>query len=238
MNFQQRVIKFALLAACFLSIISSAAAQSTIFNIPSSDVQSSRTVYLETNFITHFASYSNGGYQTYGQRVVVGVPGNIEVGTNVYYTRTSSPQPIIVQPNLKWQFYQNEKLGVAIAAGALLSTPVTHRSDSSTTGLVYVVGSKSFAGAHAPRLTFGGYQLVGRFEDGTDKTGMLAAIEQPVTKKFSVLTDWFSGKNSFGYVTPGVAFTFSPKDNIYAGYSIGNQGRGNNSLGVYYGHTF
>jgi hypothetical protein len=238
MNFQQRIIKFALLAACVLSIISSATAQSTIFNIPSSDVQASRKVYLETDFITHFASYSNGGYQTYGQRIVVGVPGNIEVGANVYYTRASSPQPITVQPNVKWQFYQNEKLGVAIAAGALLSTPVTHRSDSRTTGLVYVVGSKSFNGAHAPRLTFGGYQLLGRFEDGTDKTGVMAAVEQPVTKKFSVLTDWFSGKNSLGYVTPGVAFTFSPKNNIYAGYSIGNQGRGNNSLGVYYGHTF
>ena len=234
----QRFIKLALLVAGVLSTISSAAAQSTIFNIPSSDVQSSRRVYLETDFITHFASYANGGYQIYGQRVVVGVPGNIEVGANVYYTRTSSPQPISVQPNVKWQFYQNEKLGVAIAAGALLSTPVRHRNDSSTTGLVYVVGSKSFSGSHTPRLTFGGYQLLGRFEDGTDKTGVMAAVEQPLTKNFSVLTDWFSGKNSFGYVTPGVGITLSPKNNIYAGYSIGNHGRGNNSLGVYYGHTF
>lgn len=238
MKFQQRVLKFALFVACLLSLTSSAAAQSTIFNIPSSDVQAPRKVYLETDFITHFASYANGGYQTYGERIVVGVPGNIEVGANVYYTRASSAQPITVQPNVKWQFYQNERLGVAIAVGALLSTPVTHRSDGSTTGLVYVVGSKSFTGSRAPRLTFGGYQLLGRFADGTDKTGVLAAVEQPVTKKFSVLTDWFSGKNNLGYVTPGVAFTFSPKNNVYAGYSIGNQGRGNNALGIYYGHTF
>ena len=238
MKFQARIVKFALLIACLLSLTSSAWAQSTIFNIPSSDVQSPRKVYLETDFITHFASYKNGGFQTYGERIVVGIPGNIEVGANVYYTRASSAQPITVQPNIKWQFYNNEKVGVAIAAGALLSTPVTHRSDGSTTGMVYLVGSKSFSGARTPRLTFGGYQLLGRFADGTDKSGVMAAIEQPVTKKFSVLTDWFSGKNSLGYVTPGVAFTFSPKNNIYAGYSIGNQGRGNNSLGVYYGHTF
>jgi len=237
-KFQPRIVNFALLIACLLSLTSSALAQSTIFNIPSSDVQSPRKVYLETDFITHFASYANGGYQTYGERIVVGVPGNIEVGANVYYTRASGAQPINVQPNVKWQFYQNEKRGVAIAAGALLSTPVTHRSDGSTTGMVYLVGSKSFSGSRAPRLTFGGYQLLGRFEDGTDKSGVMAAIEQPVTKKFSILTDWFSGKNSLGYVTPGVAYTFSPKNNIYAGYSIGNQGRGNNSLGIYYGHTF
>lgn len=232
------IIKLSLLVICLLSISSSGAAQSTIFNIPSSDVQAPRKVYLETDFITHFASYANGGFQTYGERVVVGLPGNIEVGANVYYTRAATAQPINVQPNLKWKFYENEELGLAIAAGVLVSTPVTHRRDGNTTGLVYVVGSKSFPGARGPRLTFGGYQLVGRFEAGTDKTGVLAAVEQPLTKKFSVLADWFSGKNNLGYVTPGVAFTFSPKNNIYAGYSIGNQGRGNNSLGIYYGHTF
>jgi hypothetical protein len=39
-------------------------------------------------------------------------------------------------------------------------------------------------------------------------------------------------------VTAGTGITLSPANNIYAGYSFGNQGRGNNSLGVYYGHTF
>ena len=234
----QRIIKLALLVACFLSIISSAAAQSTIFNIPSSDVQGPRRVYLETDFITHFASYANGGYQTYGERVVVGLPGNIEVGVNAYYTRASSAQPVSVQPDLKWQFYSNEKRGLAFAAGVLVSTPVTHRRDGATTGMVYVLGSKSFPGSHGPRLTFGGYQLVGRFDDGTDKTGVLAGFEQPLNKTFSFVTDWFSGNNNLGYVTPGVGITLSPKNNIYAGYSIGNQGRGNNSLGVYYGHSF
>lgn len=234
----QRIIQLALLVACWLSIISSATAQSTIFNIPSTDVQAPRKVYLENDFITHFASYSNGGYVTYGPRIVVGLPGNVEVGVNAYYTRASSPQPINVQPNIKWQFYNNEKTGVAIAVGGLVSTPVTHRRDASTTGLVYVVGSKSFQGSHGPRLTFGGYQLLGRFDDGTDKSGVLAGFEQPLNKTFSFVTDWFSGKNYLGYVTPGVGITLSPKNNIFAGYSIGNHGRGNNSLGVYYGHTF
>lgn len=238
MKLHDRIIKLALLAACLLSVVSSAAAQSTIFNIPSTDVQAPRKVYLEADFITHFASYANGGYQTYEPRVVVGLPGNVEVGVNLAYTRTSSAQPIEVQPNLKWQFYSNEKRGLAIAAGVLVSIPVTHRRDGRTTGLVYVVGSKSFLSGRGPRLTFGGYQLVGRFEDGTDKTGVLAGFEQPLNKTFSFVTDWFSGKNACGYVTPGVGITLSPKNNIYAGYSIGNQGRGNNSLGVYFGHTF
>jgi len=243
LHFQQRVIKVAL-SACLLAgfvglaNLSVVTAQSTIFNVPLSDVQAPRKVYLEADFITHFASYQNGGYQTYGPRVVVGLPGNKEVGVNVFYTRTSPAEPIDVQPNFKWQFYSNEKRGLAVAAGVLVSIPVTRRRDGKTTGMVYVVGSKNFQGTRGPRLTFGGYQLVGRFDDGTDRAGVLAGYEQPLTKKFSFVTDWFSGKNDLGYVTAGTGITLSPANNIYAGYSFGNQGRGNNSLGVYYGHTF
>jgi hypothetical protein len=234
----QNNVRLALLVACLLCGISRVAAQSTIFNVPSSDVQAPREVYLETDFITHFASYKDGGYQTYGPRVVVGLPGNTELGVNVFYTRASPAQPIDVQPNFKWQFYGNEKRGLAVAAGVLVSIPVTRRRDGKTTGLLYVVGSKTFPGTYGPRLTFGGYRLVGPFDSGTDKTGVLAGYEQPVTKTFSFVSDWFSGNNDLGYVTAGTGITLSPKNNIYAGYSFGNQGRGNNSLGVYYGHTF
>ncbi|MGH9873798.1 MAG: hypothetical protein ACRD9S_15215 [Pyrinomonadaceae bacterium] len=159
MKLHPTLIKLALLVTCSLSISSSAAAQSTIFNIPSTDVQAPRKVYFEADFITHFASYSNGGYQTYLPRVVVGLPGNIEVGVNVAYTRTSSPQPIGVQPNFKWQFYSNEKRGLAVAAGVLVSIPVTRRSEGRTTGLAYLIGSKRIPGKHGPRLTFGGEGL-------------------------------------------------------------------------------
>lgn len=238
MKLHSNLIKLALVVAFLWGGVSIAAAQTTIFNIPTSDVQAPRKVYLEADFITHFASYKDGGYQTYGPRVVVGLPGNSEVGVNVFYTRTSPGEPIDVQPNFKWQFYANEKYGLAVAAGVLVSIPVTRRREARTTGMLYVVGSKTFTGKYGPRLTFGGYNLVGRFEDGTDKTGVLAGYEQPLTKKFSFVTDWFSGKNDIGYVTPGVGITFSPKQSLYAGYSFGNQGRGNNALGVYYGYSF
>ena len=52
------------------------------------------------------------------------------------------------------------------------------------------------------------------------------------------VADWFSGKNAFGYVTPGFSFTL-PKSSLFnVGYSIGNHGRGNNALFLYYGITF
>lgn len=241
MKLHPRIIKLALLGAGLVAGFSNASkvmGQSTVFNIPSSDVQAPRKVYLEADFITHFASYKDGGYQTYGPRVVVGLPGNTEVGVNAFYTRTSPAEPIDVQPNFKWQFYSNEKRGLALAAGVLVTIPVTRRHEGKTTGMLYVVGSKTFPGTHGPRLTFGGYTLAGSFEEGTDKTGVLVGYEQPLTKKFSFVSDWSSGNNDFGYLVVGTGITLSPKSLLYAGYNFGNQGRGNNSLGVFYGYSF
>ncbi len=70
------------------------------------------------------------------------------------------------------------------------------------------------------------------------KTGAIVGYEQPLHSKVSFVADWFSGKNRFGYVTPGFAFTVSKRSLFYAGYSIGNQGRKNNGLFLYYGITF
>jgi hypothetical protein len=52
------------------------------------------------------------------------------------------------------------------------------------------------------------------------------------------VADWLSGKNRFGYVTPGFSFVVTKTSAFYAGYSIGNFGRKNNALFLYYGITF
>lgn len=238
MKQQLNLIKLGFVGACLLASFQIVTAQSTIFNVPSTDVQSPGKVYLEGDFIMHYGSYRDGGYQTYGPRVVVGLPGKTEVGVNLYYTRAQPGEPIDIQPNFKWQFYENEKLGLAFAAGVVFSTPITRRSRGRTYGQLYAVGSKSFPGTYGPRVTFGGYRLVGTFDDGTDKTGVILGLEQPITRKLSFVTDWYSGNNDYGYVIAGAGVTLSPKSTFYAGYNFGNQGRGNNSLGAFYSYEF
>jgi hypothetical protein len=215
-----------------------ASAQSTVFNIPSTDVQPRGKVYLEANFIIHFGSLREGGYQEYGPRVVVGLPGNMEVGINAFHTRAEPAEPIEIQPNFKWQFYANEKKGLAFATGVLISTPVTRHSSGTTSAQLYVVGSKSFEGSYGPRVTFGGYRLVGSLDDDIDKNGVMLGLEQPLTKRISFVTDWSSGKNDYGYLVVGTGITLSPNGLLYTGYNFGNQGRGNNYLGIFYGYTF
>jgi hypothetical protein len=71
-----------------------------------------------------------------------------------------------------------------------------------------------------------------------DKGGAIVGYEQPLASKVAFVADWFSGKNGFGYVTPGFSFSLPKNQLINVGYSFGNSGRKNNALFVYYGVTF
>jgi len=213
--------------------------QSTVFNTPSTDVVPTQRTYVEADFITHLTSYEQGGYQLYGIRAVHGLRKKMEIGVNVYYTRSSySPEPIVVEPNFKLQFYNDEDKGLSAAAGALVSMPASHRSAGNTSGFLYAVGSKKFKGDFGPRITTGVYVLAVRAAQGTSKCGTLIGYEQPLNNRLSFITDWTSGKNDLGYLAAGVGITLSPKSSLYVGYNVGNQGRGNNALGIYYGVTF
>lgn len=222
-----------------LLLNSTVAAQSTIATVPSTDVVAANSIYLEFDFTSHFAHQRAGGFQSYAPRAVVGVGHHVEIGANVIYTNGfGAPQPIEIQPNLKWQFYQNESAGVAAGVGVILYAPVTHRGGTDMFGLLYTTVSKKVAGRFGPRLTGGGYTLIGRQSGTGARAGAIAGYEQPFAPRTSFVMDWFSGKNRFGYVTPGLSFATSKRSNLYTGYSIGNHGRRNNALFTYYGITF
>ena len=204
-------------------------------------LMSSRQTISTLNLISSVTTQitARAGFNAYVPRAVVGVGHNVEVGANVVYTDGFGvSQPIEIQPGLKWRFYQNEGQGVAAAVGGMLYAPVTHRGGTDTFLMLYAVVSKKVAGKYGPRLTGGGYALIGRDEGTGARGGVIAAYEQPVAPRVSFVMDWFSGRNRFGYVTPGLSFTTTKRSLLYTGYSIGNQGRRNNALFTYYGITF
>ena len=215
-----------------------AVAQSTLMNVPSTDVVSSKKVYVEMDFLTNYAWQREGSFQNYIPRTVIGLPKNFEAGVNVSFTHvTGEDSPVEVQPNVKWQFYSNENNGVAAAVGCVLYTPITNRAGTDTLGQCYAVGSKQFSGRFGPRFTGGGYVLMGAPSEHS-KGGAIVGYEQPLTKKLYFIADWFSGDNRFGYVSSGLSLA-TPKDSsLTAGYAFANRGRGKNSLFVYYGKQF
>ena len=74
--------------------------------------------------------------------------------------------------------------------------------------------------------------------------GVLLGYEQPLSGKVSFVADWFSGKNSIGYFTPGISITLPHSGLFNIGYSIGNDSwedsnaTKNRYLFFYYGITF
>lgn len=231
-------------AGCALLVVAfvygqQTSAQSTLFNIPSTDVVPAKKVYLEFDFISHLEPHDEGGFQAYVPRAVFGVGKRTEVGVNVAFADALAPdQPVELQPNVKYQFYSNEDNGVSAAAGGILYTPLANRAGVDTFGLLYTTVSKRVKGKYGPRLTGGGYGLVGRANGNGSEGGAIAGYEQPLHSKVNFVADWLSGRNRFGYVTPGLSFVTSSRSALYVGYSIGNQGRKNNALFVYYGITF
>jgi hypothetical protein len=73
--------------------------------------------------------------------------------------------------------------------------------------------------------------------------GYSLGYEQPIHPKASIVADWFSGKNGFGYFTPGISITLG-NGLFNVGYSIGNDSWANSNatknryLFLYYGITF
>ncbi len=236
--------RFALLLLLFLLIFGlcghrPAQAQSTLLNVPSTDVVAARRVYVEMDFLTNYAWQRQGSFQNYIPRAVIGVGRKVEVGANLSYTHVAGEtSPLELQPNIKWQVYSNEENGTAVAIGCILYAPITHRADTNTLGQCYSTFSKQMRGRFGPRFTGGPYVLLHASEDERTKAGAIIGYEQPLAKKVSLIVDWSSGDNRFGYVSSGLSFVTSKKSALTTGYTVANHGRGKNALFAYYGIQF
>lgn len=213
--------------------------QSTLLNVPTTDVVAERTAYLEGDFISHFDRLKNGGFQTYGYRTVYGLRKKVEVGTNFYFTRASETKLNEFQANAKFKFFQNEKLGLAASAGTQIYVPIKNKIGLKTFSMFYSNASKVFEQAKGLRVTGGYYRIVGvAKQDFGSKQGAIVGVEQPLFKNLTFIADWYSGKNRFGYSAAGFGLPITKRQSIYAGYNFGNTGRANNSFAFYYGFNY
>jgi len=224
-----------------LSFAQTAMAQSTLFNIPSTDVVGTKKVYTEFDYLANLPKLDTGMFQAFVPRAVIGVGANVEVGTNFLIAHTPGVTNTYFQPNIKWKFLNSEMKGVAGSGGIIWYTPMNNRDGVDSYGLLYGNFSKKFTGTKGTRITMGPYGIVGANDGyvGT-KAGAIIGLEQPVHPKMTIVADWFSGVSGFGYFTPGVSVTLPHSSLLNVGYSIGNDsydGNNNRALFIYYGIT-
>ena len=236
-----------LTALVAVSGVQTVMAQSTIFNIPTTDVVEMKKAYVEFDYLGQAPSPAAPVSRTdiYVPRVVIGAAKNLEAGANFSFARSGGATQSYFQPNAKYKFAENKKSNVAAAGGFIWYVPTNNRTVVSDFGLVYGNLSKKTSGSKSLRLTIGGYRIVGESTSysGT-KGGAIVGLEQAVHPKVSIVGDWFSGVSGLGYLTPGVSITLPHSGLFNAGYSIGNDSLGstaanpdNRAVFLYYGIT-
>lgn len=223
-----------LAAVIFWCLLSAAApagtrAQQTIFNVPSSDVLDRGKVYgeLDATFKPNRdAGNAVGRFSSFVPRVVVGAGARFEIGLNV----TGNVQPgrdvTTLVPAVKWKAYDGGgHNGYSVVIGDNVFVPARNRAlvTYDVGNYLYAQVSKTFEGTNGTRLTAGGYHFSrGVVAADAQRAGGQFGFEQPVSPRFGVAADWYTGKHAAGYFTPGVNFKPHPRVTGYAGYSIGN----------------
>ena len=208
-----------------LGLSTAAKAQSTIFNIPTTDVVSPKKGYFEFDYLVQApATEGSTRAQVVAPRIVVGGPKGLEVGANFFtYHYGEDANYVYFQPNMKYRFFANDDSGWAASAGIIGYLPVNHMSAGESYdryALVYGnVSKKIKSGNYGPRITAGPYGIVGAADSyyGT-KAGAIVGYEQPVAAKVSIVADWLSGVSGFGYFTPGVSITMPKNGLLNIGY--------------------
>jgi hypothetical protein len=238
------VIRLALALALGAVAVSPAAAQSTIFNIPTTDTVAPQHGYFEFDYLNQAPAPEVGQFQTFAPRGVAGVTPQMEVGVNLFTTHISDGggNNALLSPNAKYKFFADDDKGLAAAAGIIGYIAVNNRDFNDSFGQIYAnVSKKAKSGT---RVTGGVWSSLSYA--GGNTGGVLLGYEQPIAGKLSFVADWFSGKNFWGYFTPGISVTLPRNGLLNIGYSIGNNSYNddpgndthNKAMFVYYGITF
>src|SRR5882672_12699032 len=106
MSYLKRWMQLAAVGRCLallvvMSFAQIAMAQSTLFNIPSTDVVAAKKVYAEFDYFANLPKQDSGMFQWFVPRAVIGVAPNVEAGANVLIAHVPGATSSYFQPNIK-----------------------------------------------------------------------------------------------------------------------------------------
>ncbi len=206
-------------AALFALVPVLAAAQETVFNVPSPDVLGAGTLYLEID--QYFTSHQPGASRDafFLVRGVFGAGHNVELGLNTGAFDERHASAPFVDATVKWRPLQGRNTGVIVGddAGAGVSGAA-----SGARNLAYGAAFLSVPSTRT-RISAGPYCAT-RQVFGESRCGAQLTFEQPVpaVPGVEIAGDWFSGGGASA--TAGVIVTVR-RLALYLGYGFANSGR-------------
>lgn len=214
-------IKMLILILC-LSPGQFCCAQQTVFNVPNADVTEKGAVFLQTE--SQFRAWTPDAFWLGTQYSAIGIGHNTELDATLFNTSApdthnmslglgfKSAMPIVI---LKDKF-PNREIKLTVGSEILISLQgngVGNWSYAHLSGRLPVTKTRITSGVSA-----GTKQLFGR-----NTFCYIMAVEQPVTEKFSLIADWYSGAENYaGFLIAGVSYKLPKNTAIYLGYQIPN----------------
>lgn len=213
--------------------------QQTVFNVPTTDVLDKSKVYFELDISAKpNDSDALNKFSSFVPRLVVGAGNRVEVGLNILGNVQPGPDSTTLAPAVKWKVYDGGDNGWAFAVGDNVFIPVRNKSYDVGT-YAYTMVQKTFK--TKTRVGFGGYFFSKNVvAPNANRAGGQFTFEQPVTDKFGLAADWFTGKHASGYFTSGGYYKLTKKLTGYAAYSVGNANatKGNHFFYFELGYNF
>jgi len=195
-------------------------AQQTIFNVPSADVTEKGKIFLqqEGQFSNKFGLFT--GYGAYG------IGRHTEIDLTLFGIGTNNVANEFLGVGFKSSLPLHEKSETKLTYGTLI--PISLRGKG-VGGYAYSHLSTRLSKLNT-RLTAGGF--VGTtIVHSRDFICFIGGIEQPVTKNFGLIMDWYSGKHANGFLIPGFYYNFPKNTTLWAGYQIhNNKANGDNGF--------
>lgn len=221
---KKNIFVFLILTFLILGFCNCSYAQQTLFNVPSADVTEKGKMFVqhETQFSNKF--FVNTEYNAFG------IGKNTEIDITLGGVGTDNVANELLGVGFKSFIPLNKELykkyETKLTYGTLIQTSL--RGDG--------VGSWAYShlSVRVPklktRISAGANVLTTTFA-GRDVFGFIGGIEQPITKRFGLQMDWFSGKHANGFLIPGF-YLVGPKDvTLWAGYQIhNNKANGDNGF--------
>jgi len=201
----------------------------TVFNVPSADVTPEGDIYLLQE--NQFNGSNPHSFYTSTSFTAFGIGHNTELDATLFNVGSPATQNIsmgvgfksaIPIPGLKEKFPERE-FKLTVGSNLLLGLEgngVGNWTYGHLSGRVPKLNTRLTAG-----LSYGGRQVFGE-----NAVAFIAAVEQPVTKKFSLIGDWYSGSEHWaGLLIVGGSYALPKRTTIYAGYQIPNDPKSNPS---------
>ena len=207
--------------------------QETVFDVPSADVLDKGKVYGELDGTVRVVD----PLATFTPRVVVGIGHQIEVGMNFDGLSAPTLDQLGISPTVKWLLWKSKISRWSLIVGDDLFFPVRQRTYNSG-NYAYAFLAKEWK--HGTRISFGGYDFTRNVVANANRAGGQFTFEQQVNKRLTFAAEWYTGKQTAGYVNPGAIIKLNSKLTLYAAYQVGNAGvtTGNHQLLWEIGYNF